>query len=57
MVITINRKRYYKSFATELEAAIAYDRLALKHFDEYAYINFQYQDRQGLRFKLKTIQK
>lgn len=50
-----NGKIIQKLFYTIIEAAIAYDRLALKHFGEYAYTNFQYQDRQGLRFKLKTI--
>lgn len=46
--VTIGKVRAFKaSFGSEVEAAIAYDREAIKHFGEYALTNFGSAQPQG----------
>jgi len=39
--ISINHKTYSKSFLTEIEAAKWWDKMAMKHRREFAYLNFK----------------
>jgi len=42
--IFIDKKRYAKSFPTEIEAALWYDKMAIEHFGEFAKLNFPVTD-------------
>jgi hypothetical protein len=51
-----NKNTMVGRFYTPIQAAVAYDRAALKHFGEFAKTNFKYTDNRGIRFKLNLHQ-